>query len=86
MAIPNWIVSIESKVLREQALSLWADFQRERARALLDYQRVLDEAEARYDSAIKGALDKRHRANQKAKDEYDRAKKSLLQEQKEPAA
>ena len=79
MAIPNWIVSIESKAVRERALSLWADFQREREKAQLDYRRVVEEAELRYDSALKGALNKRDRANQKARKVYDEAKESLLQ-------
>ncbi|KKK83891.1 hypothetical protein LCGC14_2788820 [marine sediment metagenome] len=86
MAIPNWIVSIESKAIRERALSLWADFQREREKAQLDYQRVVDEAEIRYDNAFKSALDKRHRVTQKARNAYDEAKESLLLELKETAA
>ncbi len=86
MAIPNWIISIESKAVRERALGLWADFQREREKAQLDWRRVVEEADLRHTNVVKGALDKRDRANHKSRDVYDRAKENLLLELKEKAA
>lgn len=79
MPIPNWIVSIEEKAVRERALSLWADFQRAREKAQLEHQQVVRGAELLYDSTVSDAVVKRDRAIHKARDVYDRAKKSLLE-------
>ena len=79
MAIPVWIIRIEEKAAREQALGLWADLQRVREKAQLEHQQVVRDADLLYESAVNDALVKRDRAIHKARDVYDRAKKDLLE-------
>jgi hypothetical protein len=75
MPIPNWIVSIEDKTVRERVLSLWADFQRARERAQLDYQQVVQKA----DGIVSDAAVKRDGVVRKAREVYNRDRKVLLE-------
>jgi len=78
MAIPNWIIRIEEKRTREAALGLWADLQRARERAQLEFAQTKQGADSLYASTIADAAIRRDRVIGKARDSYDKAKQDLL--------
>lgn len=78
MAIPNWIIRIEEKAVRERALGLWADLQRVRDKADLERQQVVREADLLYTNTVRDTRVKRDRAVAKARVVYDREKEALL--------
>ncbi len=76
--IPNWIIRIEEKGRREQALTIWADLQRARERAQLEYAQSETAASDLYESTRNDAAVKRDRAIHKAKDVYEKAKQDII--------